>query len=159
MALGLASASLADEATEQWAPATYESTGPTAAAAAAAVPAASAPGGSEYHVQQYNQYPPAAAQTPAQVRADPNGQLAAASMVRSMRDSLADISGRVGRGFSSAQVQTHLPRSPHPIPFSLAAGCCSVGLYTLQASSYRSLSSDVAVSAGSPGSPLQVASC
>ena len=102
MALGLACASLADEAAEQWAPATYESTGPTAAAAAAAaVPAASAPGGgSEYHVQQYNQYPPAA-QTPAQVRADPNGQLAAASMVRSMRDSLADISGRVGRGFSS----------------------------------------------------------
>ena len=101
MALGLACASLADEAAEQWAPATYEATGPTAAAAAA-VPAASAPGGgSEYHVQQYNQYPPAAAQTPAQVRADPNGQLAAASMVRSMRDSLADISGRVGRGFSS----------------------------------------------------------
>ena len=101
MALGLACASLADEAAEQWAPATYESTGPTAAAAAA-VPAASAPGGgSEYHVQQYNQYPPAAPQTPAQVRADPNGQLAAASMVRSMRDSLADISGRVGRGFSS----------------------------------------------------------
>ena len=100
MALGLACASLADEAAEQWAPATYESTGPTAAAAAA-VPAASAPGGSEYHVQQYNQYPPAAPQTPAQVRADPNGQLAAASMVRSMRDSLADLSGRVGRGFSS----------------------------------------------------------
>ena len=92
VALGLASASLADEAAEQWAPATYEATGPTAAAAA--VPA-SAPGGTEYNAQYH--YP----QTPAQVRADPNGQLAAASMVRSMRDSLADISGRVGRGFSS----------------------------------------------------------
>ena len=89
--LGLASASLADEA-EQWAPATYETTGPTAAAAP--IPA-SAPGGTEYNAQYH--YP----QTPAQVRADPNGQLAAASMVRSMRDSLADISGRVGRGFSS----------------------------------------------------------
>ena len=91
VALGLASASLADEA-EQWAPATYETTGPTAAAAT--IPA-SAPGGTEYNAQYH--YP----QTPAQVRADPNGQLAAASMVRSMRDSLADISGRVGRGFSS----------------------------------------------------------
>ena len=88
--LGLASATLADEA-DQWAPATYESTGPTAGAAAAAP-------GTEYN-QQYH-YPPAEAHLSA--RADPAGNLRQASMFRSMRDSLADISHRVGRGFSSA---------------------------------------------------------
>ena len=95
--LGLASASLADEA-DQWAPATYESTGPTAAAAAATA-AAAAPG-TEYN-QQYH-YPPAAEAHLLSGRADPAGNLRQASMFRSMRDSLADISHRVGRGFSSA---------------------------------------------------------
>ena len=86
VALGLASASLADD-TEQWAPATYaESTGPAAAAA---------PPGAVYS-QQYH-YPPAQVHP----RAD-NGNLAAFGMFRSMRDSLADVSQRVGRGFSSA---------------------------------------------------------
>ena len=45
-------------------------------------------------------------------------QSATVSMIRLMRDSMADISGRMGRGFSLAQVQTHSHRFPYPTPFS-----------------------------------------
>ena len=99
--LGLASASTAQEAAEQYAPVTYESAGATTAGVGPTT-AAEAPG-TEYNAQ-YHYSPPAAAAEAAPhlaVRAD-NGNLATFGMFRSMRDSLADISHRVGRGFSSA---------------------------------------------------------
>jgi len=89
--VALASASLT--AAEGVPPATYEAVPP-----AKYEFASTATGPAEY--QQYH-YPPAAA-AQAYPRADPAGNLASSSMFRSMRDSLAEISGRVGRGFSSA---------------------------------------------------------
>ena len=89
----LAAAALASAASaeDQWAPtgaAAVSAPGPTAA--------------SEYT----HHYPPSAPAAPAPAlsrqSSDPAGILSGASMFRSMRESLADFSGRVGRGFSSA---------------------------------------------------------
>ena len=88
-AAALASAASAEE---QWAP--------SGAAAGAAVSASGPAAASEYPYH----YPSAPAAPTARPRqsSDPAGILAGASMFRSMRESLADFSGRVGRGFSSA---------------------------------------------------------
>ena len=62
-----------------------------------------------------HQYPLVAARTPAQVRADPNGQLAAAWKIQPMPDSLAYILAAV---LKSAELF-----APHPIPFSPPTDC------------------------------------
>ena len=89
-AAALASAASAEE---QWAP--------SGAGAAAAAVSASGPAAASEYPYHYPSAPAAPTARPRQ-SSDPAGILAGASMFRSMRESLADFSGRVGRGFSSA---------------------------------------------------------